>query len=46
MNGMAEWERVELRVRIPDNVRKVRLACFSSENTGAVWFDDVEMVKV
>jgi len=44
--GTSDWQRVSLDVEIPDGAEKARIACRSDGNQGAVWFDDVSLVRI
>ena len=46
MAGTADWRQVSFEVTIPEGAEKARVACRSDANHGAVWFDDVGLVRL
>lgn len=44
--GTQDWRRLVFVASIPEGAEKARLACRADGNGGAVWFDDVEVVRV
>lgn len=46
LSGTRDWERVEFNVRIPERAERLRMACRSDGNSGAAWFDEVEMYRI
>jgi hypothetical protein len=45
-SGTSDWKRVSFEFPIPDGVDRIRLGCCSDANNGAVWFDDVEIIRL
>ncbi len=44
--GTRGWQRSELDCKVPPEAGMMRIACYSEQNSGAVWFDDVEIVRL
>lgn len=45
-SGTHDWKRIEFDFKIPPKVEKIRCACRSDGNKGAVWFDDIEIIRL
>lgn len=46
VRGDAEWRRIEFEFNVPPGVDRMRMACRSDGNSGAVWFDETEALRV
>ncbi len=44
--GTDDWRQTSFEFEIPENADRMRLACRSDGNSGAVWFDDVEIIRL
>ena len=45
-SGTSDWTRVSFEFSVPQSADRMRLACSSCGNSGAVWFDDVEIIRL
>lgn len=46
LQGDNNWQEVALEVVIPTGIKRISLACRSEGNEGAVFFDDVKLVRL
>lgn len=46
LSGSIDWRRVSFRTEVPEQAEKVLVACRSDRNDGAVWFDDLELIRL
>jgi hypothetical protein len=46
LDGDSEWQRVSLTAVVPEGTAKLIAACRSDNNRGAVWFDDLELIRL
>jgi hypothetical protein len=44
--GNCDWTKIILEFTIPPGVDRMRFACRSDNNQGAVWFDDLEIMRL
>jgi hypothetical protein len=44
--GDSNWRRVSLTAGVPDGAAKLIAACRSDDNRGAVWIDDLELIRL
>ena len=44
--GDGEWQKLSLEANVPPNARWARAVLHTEANSGAVWFDDVEIVRI
>ena len=45
VSGTSDWRALSLEVGIPEGAEKARVVCRSDANEGAVWFDDVSLIR-
>ncbi len=46
VEGTSDWVQLTVEAAVPEGVERLRVILFSRENEGAVWFDDIERIRV
>jgi hypothetical protein len=46
LGGDSNWQRISFTADVPDGASKLIAACRSEDNRGAVWFDDLELIRL
>jgi hypothetical protein len=46
VGGTSDWVQLAVEAAVPEGAERLRVVLFSRENQGAVWFDDIELMRV
>lgn len=46
VKGTNTWQKISFAFEVPEKAEKIIVACRSDGNKGAVWFDDMEIIKL
>ena len=46
VKGDREWRRISLDITVPAKAKKMKIGLYSSDNSGAVWFDEAEVLRL
>jgi hypothetical protein len=44
--GNTEWSKLEVQAQVPSGAVRMRVILRSLSNEGAVWFDDIELIRI
>lgn len=46
LSGTVDWRECSVEFEVPNGAEKMRAVCRSRDNSGAVWFDDLSLVRL